>query len=252
MEKICQWRAQSLSTPLVALHPGQMHVYAMRCDAGHHALAYESYLSADENKRAKALLQADDRRRFILGRGVLRDLVGRYLGIAPAMVAFNYGEMGKPYVDMSAHGAGLSTPSLHFNLSHSGVWLLYGFCLGMECGVDIEYINHKNNYLRIAKRFFHGAEFDRLQALDPVQRATAFYKLWVLKEAYAKAIGQPLLGVLGMALATTDTNDQKKNDNIHPRSYFAENIDVFSGYEAAWCWPQACRADVRAYVLGVG
>ena len=252
MGKICQWRTQSLSTPLVALHPGQMHVYAMRCDAVHHALAYESYLSADEKKRAKALLQADDRQRFILGRGVLRDLIGRYLGIAPAMVTFKYGNTGKPYVDMAAHGGGIATPCLHFNVSHSGAWLLYGFCLDVSCGVDIEYINHKNNYLSIAKRFFHCTEFDHLQAMDPVQRAAAFCKLWVLKEAYAKATGHDLFSSLGISLGMSGKSDKKTNSSVCRRPYNAEYLNAFSGYGAAWCWSLARPADVCACVLAVG
>jgi 4'-phosphopantetheinyl transferase len=249
IDKVCQWQAQCVSAPLAALQPGQLHLYAMRCDADCDALGYASYLSADEIKRAEALVQASDRARFILGRGLLRDFVGRYLGVAPAMVIFKYSDTGKPYVDMAAHGGGIATPCLHFNVSHSGAWLLYGFCLDVECGVDIEYINHKNNYLSIAKRFFHCTEFDHLQAMDPVRRAAAFCKLWVLKEAYAKATGHDLFSSLGMSLGMPGKSDKKTNSSVCRHPYHAEYLGAFSGYEAAWCWSLARPADVYACVL---
>ena len=53
-------------------------------------------LSSDEAERAKRYLIEHVRRRFIVCRGILRTILGRYLGCAPARLRFTYGARGKP------------------------------------------------------------------------------------------------------------------------------------------------------------
>src|SRR5690606_7817800 len=55
-----------------------------------------SVLSADECERADRFRFEDDRRRYVVGRGVLRVLLGRCTGIEPQRLVFGYGAHGKP------------------------------------------------------------------------------------------------------------------------------------------------------------
>ncbi len=74
-------------------------------------------LNDDELGRAGRFVKASDRDRFVAARGLLREVVGAYVGLTPSAVEFEYGPNGKPHL---AGGA----PGLGFNLSHSGDWAL--------------------------------------------------------------------------------------------------------------------------------
>jgi len=54
----------------------------------------------------------------------------------------------------------------------------------MQLGVDIELISEKRNHQKLAKHFFHPAEIDWITA----QGQAAFFRVWTLKEALAKAL----------------------------------------------------------------
>jgi 4'-phosphopantetheinyl transferase len=90
--------------------------------------------SEDERIRAGNFYFKRDRKRFIVGRGVLRIILGRYLHIEPNRVQFSYGPHGKPYL-AERHSDG----ALRFNLAHSHEFAIYGFTRGREIGVDLEY-----------------------------------------------------------------------------------------------------------------
>ena len=142
-------------------------------------------LIEDERIRAERFNFRRDRKRFIVGRGVLRMILGRYLHIEPNRVQFSYGPHGKPYL---ADGDG----ALQFNLARSHELALYAFTRGREIGVDIEYFRALTDAEQIADSFFSPRENAILQALPASQRQQAFYNCWTRKEAYIKAIGKGL------------------------------------------------------------
>src|SRR5712664_4418994 len=74
-------------------------------------------LSTDEQTRAARFHFEKDRRHFIVARGGLRELLGRYLGIAPAALRFAYTDHGKPHLEAETL---LPLPRLKFKLAHSG------------------------------------------------------------------------------------------------------------------------------------
>jgi 4'-phosphopantetheinyl transferase len=55
-------------------------------------------LADDELCRARRFRLERDRRRYIVRRAILRELLSRYLGIAPARVRLRTGPFGKPCV----------------------------------------------------------------------------------------------------------------------------------------------------------
>jgi 4'-phosphopantetheinyl transferase len=149
-------------------------------------------LSNDERERSARYRFACDRRRFIVARGTLRLLLGRYLDIVPARVLLAYEAGGKPRID----GAG----GLEFNLSHSRELGVYAFSRGRRVGVDIEHVERKVDCLALARRFFSASEQAVLEGVPSETLTRAFLVCWTRREALLKATGQGLRGLSRMAM----------------------------------------------------
>jgi 4'-phosphopantetheinyl transferase len=170
------------------LRPDEVHVWRalLACQpATLHRL--EATLAEGEKSRAQRFLFERDRNHYIAGRGILRDLLGKYLSCAPAEVRFRYGPQEKPALDAEA------TPnSARFNLSHSHGLAVFAFSLGREVGIDLELIRPDFATDDIAARFFSACELAELRALPAELRAEGFFLCWTRKEAYVKARGAGL------------------------------------------------------------
>ena len=64
----------------------------------HRPAGFESLLSSFEHERALKFLQPGIRDRYVIRRGVLRILLGRYLGRDGGSVMIQCGPFGKPYL----------------------------------------------------------------------------------------------------------------------------------------------------------
>jgi 4'-phosphopantetheinyl transferase len=145
---------------------------------------FELFLTPDERGRAERFRFENLRHSFVLTRGALRVLLGRYLHVSPAKIQFAYGSKGKPRLAEP----GLAT----FNLSHSGGLAVFGFAASCEIGVDVEEVRPMADMLDIAQRFFCPAEAAELISLPANQRERGFFRCWTRKEAYIKALGEGL------------------------------------------------------------
>ena len=139
-------------------------------------------LSADERERAERFKFPEHRDRFIVSRGALRQLLGRYLDAAPQSLDFAYGDHGKPFLCGAEH--------LHFNLSHSRDLALYAVAQRRQLGIDVEYARRPVNDAEIAERFFAKEEVAAFREVPKARQAEAFYNCWTRKEAYLKARGE--------------------------------------------------------------
>lgn len=144
-------------------------------------------LSVDEKKRAGRFHFDEDRRHFIVGRGLLRTILGWYLGIVPIEVSFQHGKNGKPELDDK-----FGNVAINFNLSHSEGLVFYGFTRNGRIGVDIERMRVIPDMEQIAERFFSVREKTAFRALPPSKKKEAFYNCWTRKEAFIKATGDGL------------------------------------------------------------
>jgi 4'-phosphopantetheinyl transferase len=140
-------------------------------------------LSSDERARASRFHFDRDRDRYVVGRGVLRTLLGDALGMPPELVAFEYGAQGKPR---------LAIPGPRFNVSHSGAVALYVLSWSAEVGIDVELYRPEFAREHIAERFFSPAEVATLRSLPDDVQPHAFLTCWTRKEAYIKARGEGL------------------------------------------------------------
>ena len=146
-------------------------------------------LSRDENQRAFRFRFERDRKRFIVCRGILREILGTYLGRSPETIDFNYGPQGKPYLKDSD---GQTAGSLFFNVSHSCGCAIYALSLG-EVGVDLEFVRPIPEMQALVDQYFSVAERSAFGSVPPDLKLKAFYSCWTRKEAYVKASGGGLL-----------------------------------------------------------
>jgi len=186
-----------------------------------------------------------DRRKFILRRGVLRQLLGKYLNIEPSQLRYTTNEFGKPALDQ-CFGS-----SLQFNLSSSGEATLLAFAQVRRVGIDIERVRQDFETGPIAERFFSAAEQASLSQLPAGQRVRGFYHCWTRKEAVIKALGRGL----SLPLDSFDVNlapgepakmlaareaalavMQLKLQNLEPSIGYTAALAVEGGNWQASCW----------------
>jgi 4'-phosphopantetheinyl transferase len=119
------------------------------------------------------------RRRKIVARARLRQVLANYLHCNPAEIQIEVGAQGKPQV-----------AGLEFNLSHSDD--LAGYVVtDQPVGIDLEKVRSLD-VAGIVERFFAPSEWQVWQALPAEQQQWAFFRAWTVKEAYLKAIGTGL------------------------------------------------------------
>jgi 4'-phosphopantetheinyl transferase len=172
----------------LSLSGGAVHVWRASLDESPSQLALlRNTLDDDERSRADHFYFNRDRERFVVGRGVLRALLGRYLDRSPESLSFSYSAHRKPFLTSESRA-----DALRFNLSHSHGMALYAITRGRELGVDLELIRRDLEAEQIAERFFSPSEIGTLRSLPPALRKSAFFLCWTRKEAYIKARGEGL------------------------------------------------------------
>ena len=145
--------------------------------------ALEALLSADERERAQRFRFARDRSRFVVGRGLLRTLLGRYLRRKPDELRFSYGPHGKPALRGES-----SLDTLSFNLAHSDDLALLAVAR-RPVGVDLERVRADLAGDGVVTQIFTAREQETLRTADEARRLDLFFRYWTRKEAYLKAHG---------------------------------------------------------------
>jgi 4'-phosphopantetheinyl transferase len=169
----------------LVLQEGQVHLWRAALDQPPSSVErLEATLAPDERARAARFHFERDRSRFIAGRGILREILGRYLAEEPARIQLAYGEHGKPRLSAPAGGA-----RLEFNLSHTRGLALYAITRRSPIGVDVEYLRPVPDAARIVDRFFSECEQADYRRLSAEVQLIGFFNAWTRKEAYVKALG---------------------------------------------------------------
>jgi phosphopantetheinyl transferase len=142
--------------------------------------AVDALTTADDRRRFTASTSARRRAEHLAGRALLRHALAQYTGDDASSFRIEISPAGKPECT--------SGPAI--SVSHSGDIVV---CAVAEAtvGVDVE-TGHARETEEIAARFFTPAE-----ALWIAEDSAArFRMLWVLKEAYLKAVGVGIAGGL--------------------------------------------------------
>lgn len=143
-----------------------------------------AFLSPEELTRLARIRQPADQHRFLAGRGLLRELLGAHLHQPPASLVFHIGPSGKPFISLPAGAV-----PLHFNVSHSGDFVLVALSETREVGVDIEQTKPLPDLPELAARILSPGDLHAWRSLPPSAQLTAFYSAWTRHEARLKALG---------------------------------------------------------------
>lgn len=144
---------------------------------------FEMHLSDPERCRSGRFYRARDRRNFIVGRGLMRRVLGACLNAEPNSIPIVQNRYGRPELPFSL------SPPIHFNVSHSDGIVAAAFTCGSEVGVDAERVRPDFPCLEIARSQFRPSSYSTLASLPVMHRAERFFEYWVLLEAYAKGRG---------------------------------------------------------------
>jgi 4'-phosphopantetheinyl transferase len=180
----------SFEIPERELAAGEVHVWSLPLDISQSYLAsVTELLSPDERKRADRFRFKAHRNQFVVGRGLLRVILGRYCDVPPERLRFNYGPKGKPELT-PGEGARPTGGALHFNLAHSeGVGVL-AVTRTAPVGVDVEQVRRLLEFRELVGQFFSVREAAEFSRLPWEQQPAAFFNLWTRKEALLKATGE--------------------------------------------------------------
>lgn len=170
-----------------------------------------SWLSPEELARAESFRFEVHRNRYLRGRGMMRALLGRRLGVDPASLVFAVGEKGKPSLMGDPTG---------FNLSHSEGRGVLAIGNVADLGIDIEGYDRRVDHAGLARRCFRDPEIAWMERFPPDQRHLAFFRIWTAKEARMKATGEGFqLSPKRIELAFADGFAARCLEPAEPRSH---------------------------------
>jgi 4'-phosphopantetheinyl transferase len=171
---------------VICFNTDDVEVVSTALTEGTEALRALSGLLTDAERQSASRLAFDrDRRRFIVSRARLRQLLAARLGVGPESVELTYSPHGKPAVARA-------DPDLRFNVSHCDDVAVYAFSYGIAIGVDVEAVRAIPDADRIAAHFFSADENEAYCALDADDKPLGFFNCWTRKEAFVKALGDGL------------------------------------------------------------
>jgi 4'-phosphopantetheinyl transferase len=155
------------------------------------APGHPRWLSPEERERAERYRAPGTGTLYRATRVLVRGVLASLLGCAPEALEFSEEPHGRPVLRPRG-----GTPPLDFNASRCRSWVALVVTGGARCGVDVEDVSRKVDFLGVA-RAFAPAERTLLLEATPEERRRLFFSLWTLKEATLKALGTGLTLSLG-------------------------------------------------------
>lgn len=151
-----------------------------------------SLLSDGEVAQERRFYFADDRKRYLVTRAMVRMVLSRYAPVAPEHWAFSKNAYGRPTIAEAIAEAEAEARGLSFNLSHTRGLIALAVTRGRELGVDVENIATRSVSLDVAKHFFSPIEVADLACVAADRQQDRFFEYWTMKESYIKARGMGL------------------------------------------------------------
>ena len=192
-----------------------------------HLSAHKACLSDDEWVRFEQFKNHKQADYYAIVRSVQRQILAKYLGGDPRLIRIQKGLYGKPEV---------GNQKLFFNISHSADCLLVAVSSRNEVGVDIELVKERNHLPVLVDRCFALKERQYWLDLPDIDKLEFFYRFWVAKEAFVKAVGRGIaLGMSGCELSLPD----QSGFGVIPQAYGSADdwsltfLDIDSAHQAA-------------------
>jgi len=140
-----------------------------------------SCISASRRKQLSRFIHIEDIYRSLFSESLARAVIIKKLHMKNQNIHFGSNMYGKPYL--------LDQPDFHFNISHSGSWVVMIWGEDMV-GIDIEKVREID--IGVAEHFFSNEEYMDIMSKPKYEQREYFYELWTLKESYLKALGTGL------------------------------------------------------------
>lgn len=214
------------------LLPSQVHIWRASFSALTPRLGdLQDLLVPEERDRAAQYTPACERLRFVIGRGVLRSILGIYLELDPRCIPICYTVHGKPVVDSSCIHA-----DIQFNLSHSGDWLACAVAHEQPVGIDVERMRADIDVEGIASYIFAPTEHRAFRTQPRNDKLRCLFNAWTHKEAYLKAIGTGLSTCLKTVSVSVRSDSSSATwISVGPvaTSWRVQQVRVAIGYAAA-------------------
>lgn len=205
------------------LNDGELHLWHADCSGGRrHVDRFVALLSTEERERMARFRFEPDREDFAFARGMLRTILGHYLGIAPSEVRFSLLLHGKPSLALPHQAS-----RVQFNLSHSLGYVLVALCLDRPLGVDVERLRADVEIEDLAAKFFSSAEAHEIRSLPMEERRRAFFHCWTRKESLLKAWGGGLLHPLDAFDVSVQPKVERVSLVTRPRAEQARGWRIF-------------------------
>jgi len=158
-----------------------MKIVAVKLPSDINSIHMDSLLSLlpeYEQRMVQQRLNFDTRYRTLVARVLLRLQLSKVLGTKWREIVLHIDERGKPYLQHKE--------LLHFNLSHSGSWIVAA--IGKKkVGIDIEHL--KTIAIEKYCSFLQINERNYILDGNGDERLRRFFEVWTLKESYIKATG---------------------------------------------------------------
>lgn len=181
-------------------------------------------LTDAEREQEPRFYFADDRKRYLVTRAMVRTVLSRYAAVAPTDWVFSKNRHGRPQI-ANAGGAG---GDLCFNISHTRGLIALGVTRARALGIDVENIAARSAPSDIADRFFARNETAELTGLPRDRQPDRFFEYWTFKESYIKARG------LGLSIPL----DQFSFQFPHPRGVRLAIEPELGDHPGRWCFWQ--------------
>jgi 4'-phosphopantetheinyl transferase len=174
---------ECMKPPLREHLAGHVIAWITQVSRAHDSLIFlEPCLDGRDRERAARFRFPEDRARFVLGRGLLRKCLGRYLQLTPETIELAYTDRGRPILPHDE--------TIQFSISHTHDLVAIAVTAHARVGIDLEYVHTLLDLLELAKRIFSEEDLQTFQALPRGERQAAFFRTWTRKEAYLKARGE--------------------------------------------------------------
>jgi 4'-phosphopantetheinyl transferase len=173
------------------LSRGDIHVWLTFLDEVRDEILLQTYrgvLCASELLQEKRFHFAADRKRYLVTRTLVREVLASYLGIDANSCEFSHDEYGRPHLK----NARAESSGLVFSISHSDGLIALAVTLQRSLGIDVERLDPRRSSDAVAKHFFAPSEVAALLALPELKRVHRFFEYWTFKESYVKARGMGL------------------------------------------------------------
>lgn len=140
------------------------------------------YISEQRRRKISRFVQAKDADRSLFSELLIRFIVMQKTNMHNSLITFETDAYGKPAL--------AGCPDIHFNLSHSGDWVVCAWDPSSPVGIDIEAVRPID--FGLVNRFFSLQEVSQFSKVPEEDKKAYFYRLWTLKESFLKQIGTGL------------------------------------------------------------